>query len=381
MDRAVHDVVDSIYEAALDDSKWHECLIDFGAIAGSPNSTDLSIESGGEFLFESSTCDAGIYRVYEEHYAMTIPDSFWSDEVPVRHIEKLENFWEEGAYEQSEYYNDFALPYDFPGSITTVIDRKASGTLRMCQCRTGMEGQFQASALRLVQRFLPHFGRAFEVRANLADLRQEADAKAETLDRLPFGVVFLDDRGRVREMNRGARTISIRRDGFSVGRGGRLLAASPALTNELTALVTRTCAYSIDRPLDAGGTINLPRPSGLRHYNILVCPLKSVRVDIGLSRWAAVLFVRDPDAEPTPPIELIQRVHGLSAREAEIVWALSRGDRHREIADRLEISIDTMRTYLRRAVDKTGVRRQSELVTLVMTGPVILNGWHDETES
>ena len=381
MDRAAHDIVDRIYEAALDDSKWVDCLAAFGKLVGSTASTDLWVDAGGEVPFEAGTSDPEIYRPYADYYASTIPDAFWSNGIPVGSVKRLENFWEKGTYEGSEYRNDYAVPYDVTNSITTVIDRGTYGALRLCQCRSSGEGRFPASALRMVQRFVPHFRRAFEVRTNLANIRQEADAKAETLDRLPFGVVFLDDQGRVREINQGARAISAGRDGFSVGLGGKLLAATPALTRELGAVVSRTCAYSADQAMDAGGTIELPRPSGHRPYNVLVCPLKSVRVDIGLSHWAAVLIVRDPDAEPTPPIEMIRRVHGLSVREAEIVWALSRGDRHREIADALEISIDTMRTYLRRAVDKTGVRRQSELVNLVMTGPVLLNGWSDDKES
>lgn len=381
MDRSAHDVVDKIYEAALDDSQWLDCLAAYGEIAGSPTSTDLWMDAGGDVSFEAATSDPYIYRPYADYYATTIPDAFWSGGVRVGSTERLEGFWEEGTYEKSEYRNDYALPYDVPNSVSTVVDRGAYGALRLCQCRTSGEGPFPEVSLRVIQRFLSHFSRAFAIRTNLADVRQAADAKAETLDRLPFGVVFLDDRGRVREMNRGARAIAAERDGFFVGRGGRLHAATPSLTGELEAVISRTCAYSEDRPLNAGGSLALPRPSGRRPYNALVCPLKSVAVDIGLSRWAAVLFVRDPDAEPTPPIQMIQRVHGLSAREAEIVWALSRGDRHREIADTLEISIDTMRTYLRRAVDKTGVRRQSELVNLVMTGPVLLNGWNDEGEN
>ncbi|MDP6953836.1 MAG: helix-turn-helix transcriptional regulator [Alphaproteobacteria bacterium] len=216
----------------------------------------------------------------------------------------------------------------------------------------------------------PHFAHAFAIREEVNGLRQESTAKAQALDRLPVDVLFLDEHGRVRELNQAARALATADDGFGIGRDGRLRAATPALTNVLTSIVARTCAEDVDAQ-DWGGAMELPRPSGVRAYNALACPLRSLGFDIGLASWTAVLFIRDPEAEPVPPIDLIQRLHGLSRREAEAVWALSSGKRHRDIADELAVSIATLRTYLRRAADKTGVRRQSELVKLVAGNPLL----------
>jgi DNA-binding CsgD family transcriptional regulator len=363
-------IVESIYDAALDDAKWLDCLTGFGDLTGSPASTAIWIENAGDVLLEITTTDDEIMRPYEEYYATTIPERFWSDRLRIGDIERLENFWDAGDYEKSEYHNDYALPYDMPVSVTTVVDRARYGTLRLCQCRTGGEGEFPDATRRLVPRFLPHFRRAFAIRDRLTDLRQNASAKAEALDRLPIGVLFLDHAGRVREMNRAARAMASAGDGFSIGRGGRLKGATPAISRRLEAVLAQTCTGRGDM-LDTGGTVELPRPSGLRPYNGLVCPLRRLGFDIGLANWRAVLFLRDPDAEPEAPLDLIQRLHGLSRREAEAVWALSLGKSHHEIADDLSISIDTLRTYLRRAADKTGADRQADLVRLIIGNPFL----------
>ncbi len=363
-------IVEGIYEAALDDSKWVDCLAKFGDLTGSPESTAIWIESGGDVLLEITTTDQEIMRPYEEYYATTFPDSFWSGSLRIGRIERLEDFWERGGYETSEYYNDYALPYDMPVSVTAVVDRARYGTLRLCQCRTGGEGEFPNVTRQLVPCFLPHFRLAFAIRDRLTGLQQNASAKAEALDRLPVGVLFLDHAGRVRETNRAARAMASAGDGFSIGRGGRLRGATPAQSRKLDAVLARTCAAGSDM-LDTGGTVELPRPSGLRPYNGLVCPLRRLGFDIGLANWRAVLFLRDPESEIEPPLDLIQRLHGLSRREAEAVWALSLGKSHPEIADDLSISIDTLRTYLRRAADKTGADRQADLVRLIVGNPFL----------
>lgn len=52
----------------------------------------------------------------------------------------------------------------------------------------------------------------------------------------------------------------------------------------------------------------------------------------------------------------------LSPREREVLTMLSRGDRFKEIADNLGVSIETVRTHVRRVYDKLQVRSRTEAV-------------------
>ena len=52
----------------------------------------------------------------------------------------------------------------------------------------------------------------------------------------------------------------------------------------------------------------------------------------------------------------------LSPREREVVEALARGDAYKQIADRLGISIPTVRTYIRRIYEKLHVHTRTEAV-------------------
>ena len=52
----------------------------------------------------------------------------------------------------------------------------------------------------------------------------------------------------------------------------------------------------------------------------------------------------------------------LSAREAEVLKFLSRGFSNKEIADQIELSIETVRTYLKGVYKKLHVRSRTEAV-------------------
>jgi DNA-binding NarL/FixJ family response regulator len=52
----------------------------------------------------------------------------------------------------------------------------------------------------------------------------------------------------------------------------------------------------------------------------------------------------------------------LSTREAEVLKFLSRGFSNKEIADKIELSIETVRTYLKSIYKKLHVRSRTEAV-------------------
>jgi DNA-binding NarL/FixJ family response regulator len=60
-----------------------------------------------------------------------------------------------------------------------------------------------------------------------------------------------------------------------------------------------------------------------------------------------------------------EEAQNLSKREQEILSFLAKGYRYREIADRLFISIETVRTHLRNIYEKLHVRSRSEAVLKV----------------
>lgn len=74
-----------------------------------------------------------------------------------------------------------------------------------------------------------------------------------------------------------------------------------------------------------------------------------------------VAFLRDSSIEPRLPARLRQR---LSAREADVALLVAEGLRDAEIAVRLNLSVHTVKGYLRETFRKTGVRSRVELAGL-----------------
>lgn len=80
----------------------------------------------------------------------------------------------------------------------------------------------------------------------------------------------------------------------------------------------------------------------------------------------ALVLLHDPEATPRPAADLLRHAFGLTAAEAEVAQALVAGATPREVAEERGVSPNTVRTLLARVLDKTGARRQADLVRLLL---------------
>ena len=187
------------------------------------------------------------------------------------------------------------------------------------------------------------------------------------------GVITLGRAGEVLEMNREAERIVQLGDGLSITRG-RLVASQPNPTEQLRRLIGLAAERSLGLGLEEEGSLAIERLSFKRPFAVSVVPARSNREEILGLGVAALVFVRDPEQQPTPPIPAIRRRWNLTKREAEVTSLLARGESILLIAERLEIGESTVRTHLKHVLSKTGTTRQSELVALIYRNLVALQG-------
>jgi DNA-binding CsgD family transcriptional regulator len=144
---------------------------------------------------------------------------------------------------------------------------------------------------------------------------------------------------------------------------GRRLVATE---NAMQPLLDRAVATAISRSTGRVALVPLVGADGGR-YLLQVQPVHGVARDVFLSAQAiAVLIERDRDtALLNADKAAIRDAFGLTNREADVTVLLCEGLGITAIAARLGIRPETARTYLRDVLDKTGARRQGEIVALL----------------
>jgi DNA-binding CsgD family transcriptional regulator len=109
----------------------------------------------------------------------------------------------------------------------------------------------------------------------------------------------------------------------------------------------------------------LTRPSGRQPFVVHALPMN--RDDDELSSGGTLVVIVDPEREPPALASILQRLYRLTRAEATVAIEVLRGDGLQSVADKMSVSISTVRIHLQRAFDKTATHRQAELVRLLLT--------------
>ncbi len=114
------------------------------------------------------------------------------------------------------------------------------------------------------------------------------------------------------------------------------------------------------------GLVPLTGPDG-RRYLLQIHPVPGLARDVFLAAQAIAVLIElgRERVESLPEASGLRLAFGLTRREADVAFLLAGGLSMPAIAQRLEIRLDTARTYLKDAFQKTGTNRQAELAALL----------------
>ncbi len=123
---------------------------------------------------------------------------------------------------------------------------------------------------------------------------------------------------------------------------------------------------SRDITANAGGQIAISRGPGQSALSLLVIPAKLQPGWLAGLNPCAMIFATDPEAIAAPAIISLQKQFGMTAAEAVLTRELLKGDGIIAAAGRIGIAVPTARTQLSSVLTKTGAKRQTELIRLVL---------------
>jgi DNA-binding CsgD family transcriptional regulator len=263
---------------------------------------------------------------------------------------------------KTEFYNGFLKPQGWFSAIGGAITRNNSVGAYITALRK--RSVHPDTGRELLGTLMPHLQCAMRLHERIAGLDIRLSALANMIDYLPGGIIIADSRARVLVMNRAAEQILAGDHGLKNGPTG----LSAVEANE-TAKLSATIAQAV---MAREGSLSAPTPLAItrgemrRPLQLLIAPLPAQ--EAGTRRQpAAVLFVFDPDENLEPNLRLLRKVFSLTEAEARIAAALAQGDTVEQIADQTGVTLNTIRTHLKKVYSKTGTRGQTEFVRLVLT--------------
>ncbi len=362
--------VAAIYDAALQPEAWPAALSRIRDLLGGtwPVMAAIRRTGGTDFIAQDQEGSNDHLEFFQQKYNTpdtnpAIPRLMASRQgaIILREQDMNDTDWQ-----RCGLYREIYRPAGLYHGLGALILKSDSHMVALGLNRRKKAGQFASREVGLLARTAPHIRRAMQVFLRLADLQSHGTPHLALWDMLVFGVVLLDREGKVLWINREATAILARADGLAI-HNKRLGASNTSENASLQQMIRAAVATGEGRSAPCGAPLAVSRPSLLRSFALLVAPIRMERVFA--QQPAGVLFITDPESKSEMPSEMLKRLYGLTAREAAVAALLLEGIDLAEAAERLGVSMNTVRTHLRLIFEKTDTHRQAELVRLLSRGP------------
>jgi DNA-binding CsgD family transcriptional regulator len=361
----------TLYAAPLEPQKWQvffdrlSRLMNISSgyfISGSLN-RGYEVLAGGGLAFNPETA-----RLYNEYYVSVDPFAVPALLNPRVAVIRGEELVSQHQLLESELYNDLLRSNEMESmtmlSCASTIERVDV----MPVWRRKQDGPMDDVSIALLETLLPHACIALQVRRSLQRANVQNHFTELVLEAVAAAAFLVSTAGNVLHMNELAVTLLHKGDGLRL-EGTSLTAWSPKDRERLSLLIAGTASASTKPAhIAQGGALPISRPGAQHplHVSVLPVPERS-RSIVGIP--CALVFVTDPDASPKSRADCMRMLYGLTPTESRLADLLLEGLEVRGIADRLGITIETARFHLKRVLAKTGTRRQTELMRLMLSIP------------
>jgi DNA-binding CsgD family transcriptional regulator len=227
----------------------------------------------------------------------------------------------------------------------------------LCVQRAFDASAFSPRDVSAARRLAPHLERAAALHRHVQGITQQGQVAQAMLDQIGQAAFLVDAAGVVQAHSAEAARIAAAGDGLSMRRDGLLAVADPAASRQLA----RAVAAALATPPTVEQSLPARRPSGKEAYLIRVTRF---HLPAGAAWPLCLVLVRDPEAGKIPSEPMMQ-IFRLTRSEAALVQNLLAGLTLEGHSARSGVSVNTAKTQLRSAFQKTGARSQADLINVV----------------
>lgn len=275
-------------------------------------------------------------------------------------------------WENSSYYRDYSKLNDIYHVMGADISTIDSGVLRFRITRNHSQQAFTEADKALCSRLVPHLRRSMHVHNLLGRSASLGNLYAEAVNRLSVATLVLDEAGGVLQLNDVARELLGQADGLKLV-GSRLEASYPSDNRELHKLIRDAVdSKHAPQPLGAREALSVARPSGQVSLGVVVEPVPGTEWAEGRGQPAVMMYIRDAVGKSQVDNRVAKELFNFTPAETVLALQLANGLSLEEAAENLGIMRNTARAHLRAIFSKTGVRRQAELVRVMLNSVVSL---------
>lgn len=364
---ALLDLVGEIYDCAIEPAKWPRTLERIASLLEAGNAAiSLAHTTRNKVSVRAHWNIAPEFErgMMESFSINPLVPAVWYNEVDRPYT--ASQAMGDQDLRSSQWHKQAVAPYGFGDALATLLAKSAGQFGSLSFFRDIDKPNFGTTEIVALQRLSPHIRRAVMI-ADMLDARSlERDMLAAMLDRLAVGIVLTGSDGHIVHANHAAARYL--EDGRTLrSNDNKLAARDPASARELAQAVAEAASgTTVDIPR-SGIVVSLKGSAGC-DLAAWVLPLDGgLRRELGAGFAHVAVFLRELGDTSPFPAELFVRRYGITPAECRVLMLVVQGMTIADAARTIGISLPTAKTHLARLFEKTGTKRQADLVRLAMS--------------
>lgn len=367
--KITQDALISIYDAALSEKNWHRALDTCRAYMGAKVATVYEFSTVGQIAYalERSCSNAvamtNMVAEYNKVVRTGSGSGYDQEGIPFIHnsgryaVVRDDDIWEISG----DYWDrpEIKIPLKeglFRRSFVNLSDDPINMKGIVFLYGREFDRELPANMLANGSAFAPHLAKVAEIFRLTDGLRKKYHAVLSVLDQVATGILVVSEKADVIVSNRAATEIFETKDGLRKTREGQLSSDDGEARLELLRAVVETSATAKGENSQTGTVVQLPR-RGLRAALVaVVSPLRDAEVEIEQGLTGALVTLIDPERPVVVKAGIVAAIYNLTKAEARVAELLLQGATNSEIAERIGVSAETIKSQISAVLAKTGCR-------------------------
>lgn len=317
--------------------------------------------SGGEtFRLITHQEYAPTVDAYASHYGYIDPRRAHLDRAPVGGTYRCSEICDSAFVGRSEFYQDYYIPHGLRYVLGSCLLRDRDQSVYISFNHKMGRDDFSDEEKKYFDRFIGHARRAIRGVIAASPVSDALKAGEDYLHRYRHGVLGLTRDGKVSFANRLA-------DDMLLGLPSQFSNAH---------LVDGSQLQQVFQAVRLGGR---PESCAIRHPGgtiyVTALPFRAEakadgQADIRVGTHTKVLVLCGGQQQRSHTVRQLMQWFGFTAAEARLARELAAGSSVEAFAQTYSVSVATVRTQLRGALQKSGSARQQDLIRLLLTLPL-----------
>ncbi len=371
MSAKLTNIIESIYDTVSFPELWPNVLNNVKEMVRSTSSM-FCLYSRDQILKRHHLgIDDDAIHQYTSYYAKK---DIWLDVFTERQKNQFyhsDELMPRSEFYKSEMYNDWAKSANMECAVGSTVQLGGRVEARICWQRGRQHSEYGREEISLLNSIVPHFKKALHLSQVLLAEQNAAQCNSQLLESMKMAALLVDLGGQVKYHNEALEAILQKCSALRL-KAGRF---SLQKNNE-KAFLSR-----VEQSIRAGSG-ELEAEYGEDHfaiedesgrYEIKISPFVRHEFDFAGPYRKVLALVVIQDCSVSPSVHALLNLYDLTPKEINLVSSLCQGYSLAQIAEIHSVSMNTAKTHLKNALQKTNCHSQAQLVARVLSGVSPLN--------